>query len=420
MTRGSQRIGRYQVERRLGSGTFATVWLAYDPDLDTRVAVKVLGLNWSADDDVKRRFLQEARMLFRINDPRVIRVYTTGEDDNGCPYFVMDYVDRGSLEERITARSSSGQPFTPVEALATVREIADCLSVVHRVGIVHRDLKPSNALYRSDPSSPTGERLLLGDFGIARALEAGFKSTIVAGSPYYMAPEQAEETTAGLVDQRADIYAGSVILYELLSGQVPYPFRTISEIRRAQDAGQLVPLGQRRAGLPSTVLDVVERGLRVDPRDRYANVEAWIAALDSASAALVDTPSQPAQSTWVPTASLPGQSVPADGGDGESTWFEADDEELPDTPVGTASPQPIAEERSARLGAQTHRAPAGSVPLQPRRSAEPAKTSGIVTTPPADRATSRDPLEARSQLALLVLGLIVLAALGYVVVSVVR
>ena len=118
---------------------------------------------------------------------------------------------------------------------ALSREIAACLAVLHRAGIVHRDLKPSNVLYRSDDEYPSGERMLLGDLGIARTADAGPHSTIIAGSPYYMAPEQAEEETARDVDQRADIYSAAVILYELLTGRVPYPYATISEIRRAQD-----------------------------------------------------------------------------------------------------------------------------------------------------------------------------------------
>ncbi|RIK46718.1 MAG: hypothetical protein DCC58_02250 [Chloroflexi bacterium] len=286
VTRGLQRIGKYQVERRLGSGSFATVWLAYDPDLDARVAIKILANNWADDAEVKRRFQQEARMLFRLSDPRVVKVYTTGEHDDGCPYFVMDYADRGALEQRIVARQGANSAFSVQEALAISKDIAECVAVIHRAGIVHRDLKPSNVLFISDPTQPAGERMLLGDFGIARSLEGGSRSTIVAGSPYYMAPEQAEEATARHADHRADIYACAVILYELLAGQVPYPFATISEIRRAQETGQRTPLRALRANLPASLERVVDRGMQVDPAQRYPNMDAWTSALEAELAAL--------------------------------------------------------------------------------------------------------------------------------------
>jgi serine/threonine protein kinase len=291
MTENQRTIGKYQIQQRLGSGGFATVWLCLDPVLDAQVAVKVLGDIWCTDADVEARFLQEARLLFKLNDPRVVKVHTTGEREDGCPYFVMDYADRGNLQERMDARREANQPYAVEEALRLSRDIADCLTVVHAAGIVHRDLKPSNVLYHSDDAAANGERMMLGDFGVARPLDAASANTIVTGSPYYMAPEQADEATAASVDQRADIYSAAVILYELLGGRVPYPFSTVSEIRRAQETDQRIPLAQLRANVPATVAWLVDQGLRTNRAERISSAEAWITALDTAIAGLADTSS---------------------------------------------------------------------------------------------------------------------------------
>jgi serine/threonine protein kinase len=185
-----ERIGRYRVERMLGTGAFATVWLATDELLDASVAIKVLAENWSHDDDIRRRFTEEARILWRLDSEHVVRVHTVDHMDDGRPYFVMDHADAGNLEARMRARKDEARPYTVDEAVAMSTAIADGLSAAHRQGVVHRDLKPSNVLFRT---GSTGERVLLADFGIARSLEAARgPTTISAGTPHYMAPEQSQ------------------------------------------------------------------------------------------------------------------------------------------------------------------------------------------------------------------------------------
>ena len=168
-----ERIGPYRVERVLGTGAFATVWLAHDEGLDAHIAIKVLADNWALDEEVRRRFTDEARILWRAASDHIVRVHTIGELEDGRPYFAMDYADRGSLAERMAARASEGRPYSVDEAVRTSVDIADGLAVAHALGIVHRDLKPANVLYQSVGQHHGGdveERPVLADFGIARSL----------------------------------------------------------------------------------------------------------------------------------------------------------------------------------------------------------------------------------------------------------
>src|SRR4051812_24305544 len=166
------RFGRYTGERLLGTGAFATVWLARDEALDAPVAVKVLAENWAHDADVRRRFADEARILRRLESDHIVRIYDVAELDDGRPYFVMEYGDRPDLAARISERVQGGQ-FAVDEAVAIALDIADALAVAHALDVVHRDLKPSNVLYRSVGShlgDARDERMMLADFGIARSL----------------------------------------------------------------------------------------------------------------------------------------------------------------------------------------------------------------------------------------------------------
>lgn len=308
------RIGPYKVEKRLGSGSFAIVWLARDERLDALVAVKVLAENWAYNDDVKSRFIDEARILWRLSDDRIVRVHAVSELDDGRPYFVMEYADRGSLEDRMNARRTEGVAWPVPQAIAVSREIAACLTVAHDEGVVHRDLKPSNVLYRAVPphrqrrAHSSFEQLLLADFGIARRLEAATAYTIAAGTPQFMAPEQADPQMAGKSDGRSDIYAAAVILYELLSGRVPFPYDSLPQILKAQQTEMPRPIRELRADVSLRLEEVIARGLQPDPDDRFPTAEEWDRAL---AGALEPEPPATRVVTKVPPAHLemPGGSV---------------------------------------------------------------------------------------------------------------
>ena len=288
-----RRIGKYAVERVLGTGSFATVWLAYDERLDARVAVKVLAENWSFDDDVKRRFLEEARILWRAQHDRIVRVHLVDELDDGRPYFVMDYADRGTLHDRMRERFGRGEEFTPAEAVAMGREIAECLAVAHDVGIVHRDLKPSNILFRSPVqrrsrrgAEDATDLVVLADFGLAKRLEASARHTVLAGTPAYMAPEQADPKRALLIDERVDVFSASAIVYEMLTGQTPYPGRTIESVREAFRESIPPSPTDVRPEIPEALSAEIQRSLDLEPERRHRSALEWSDAL--AAALVVD------------------------------------------------------------------------------------------------------------------------------------
>ena len=138
------RLGRYAVRRRIGSGGFATVWLAYDEQLDSPVAIKVLADNWTEDHQIRQRFLEEGRYLRKVESPHVVSVYDAGELDDGRPYLVMSYADQGTLADRLEVDG-----LTPAQAMEVVRQVGAGLQALHDRDILHRDVKPANVLFRS-------------------------------------------------------------------------------------------------------------------------------------------------------------------------------------------------------------------------------------------------------------------------------
>src|SRR5690242_15980230 len=169
------RIGRYRVERRLGAGAFATVWLAEDETLESWVAIKVLADNWTHHGDVRARFEQEAQVLRRADSERLVRVFDVGELPDGRPYQVMTYAAGGTLAERL-ARG----PMPVQTALRTAAAIARATSDLHTSGVLHRDLKPSNVLFDTVRGT---ERILVADLGMAKAIAYASGFTVVAGTP---------------------------------------------------------------------------------------------------------------------------------------------------------------------------------------------------------------------------------------------
>ena len=254
-------LGRYQLDRALGSGGMAIVYLAHDRELDRVVAVKRLADNLAHDRSFRDRFLREAQLAAPLSHPNVVRVYDFGHDPDGRPFIVMEYVEGGSLAETL-ARDGA---LSPGRVVAVARDCCAGLAYAHAAGLVHRDLKPQNLLL--DPDC----RVKIADFGIARTLDDGTSLTLtgsVLGTAGYLAPEQAggEQVTAA-----ADIYGLGVTLHQLATGTMPGP-----------DASQ---------PLPDPLRGVVARCLDPDPA-RRPSAEALSAMLDE-PATLVAPPRVP-------------------------------------------------------------------------------------------------------------------------------
>jgi eukaryotic-like serine/threonine-protein kinase len=264
-----RQIGRYHVQQVLGSGAFATVWLAVDPLLEAPVAIKVLAENWSNNADVRERFLAEARLLRRVDNPRVVRVFDIGvvEADNR-PYFVMEYIPGGTLANRMGTLATS-------EALEYGVAAAEALQVLHDAGVVHRDVKPSNLLLDTRAEPP---RLVVSDLGSAKLLADASGVTVTVGTPAYMAPEQIHQTNG--FDARADVYALAAVVYHLLCGSPPFPDQSAAAVlyRRADRKPQPLAAG---LGQPVALDRLLSRSLSWDPGKRPATAAAFARELST-------------------------------------------------------------------------------------------------------------------------------------------
>ncbi|MDN3026809.1 serine/threonine-protein kinase [Streptomyces sp. S.PB5] len=254
-----ERIGRYRVERPLGTGAFGTVWLAHDDALQAPVAVKVLADNWSHRLDVRERFLSEARLLRRAGSRRVVQVHDIGELPDGRPYFVMEYADGGTLAELL-----DDGPLPVREALRLTALAARGAAALHEAGIVHRDIKPSNLLLRTGPDA--GREVLVADLGLAKILAEASGLTLAAGSAGYRPPEQAEPGAG--IDERADVYSLGAVGYHLVTGTVPGP------------PGKVVRPDRLRPGLDPGVRRALMRALRPERGRRWPDARAFAQELE--------------------------------------------------------------------------------------------------------------------------------------------
>ena len=262
-------MGRYRMMSVLGSGAFATVWLAEDPALETHVAVKVLADNWATNADVRERFLAEARLLRSSDNPRLVRVFDVGvsQDGEARPYFVMEYVPGGTLADRIRGMSTR-------EALEYGVAAAHAVQVLHDAGIVHRDVKPSNLLVDDRRTPP---RVVVSDLGSAKLLAEASGITVTTGTPTYMAPEQIHQSNG--FDARADVYAVAAVTYHMLSGHPAFPERTAAEVAQRRVSSRPSALAAR-LGQPAALDRLLTRALSWDPDRRPATASEFARGLE--------------------------------------------------------------------------------------------------------------------------------------------
>ncbi|HET7857474.1 MAG TPA: protein kinase [Gaiellaceae bacterium] len=262
--------GRYTVERTLGSGGMAIVYLARDEELGRPVAIKVLDERFAADAEFRERFVREARMAARLAHPNIVRVYDVGEED-GQPYIVMECVEGTTLADEVTRRKH----LPAHEVVELGLQACAGLAHAHGAGLVHRDVKPQNLLLRGDGV------LKIADFGIARAEEATRLTQVgtVLGTVQYLSPEQAagEHVTAA-----ADLYSLGAVLYELLTGRPPRRFESLAELDSGRDE-PIAPLGELAADVSPELEDVVMRSLARNPSYRPKSAAAFAQELGAAS-----------------------------------------------------------------------------------------------------------------------------------------
>ena len=266
-----RRIGRYAVVRKLGSGGFATVWLGYDEVLDAEVAIKVLAEHWVDDADVRDRFLAEGRFLRRVDSPHVVGVHDIGETEEGRPFLVLTYADRGTLDQRL-----ADGPMPVDEAIPVLQQIATGLRALHNRDLLHRDIKPANVLFRS---TPEGERAMVGDLGLGKSLDAVSRLTLPGGTPAYVAPEQVR---GDQLDPRADQYALAAVAYAMLSGRSPHGAKTLAAVLAITEPP--APLRTLRPEIPEVVEAAVQKGLALDRDERWPDVTAFAEGLTAGEA----------------------------------------------------------------------------------------------------------------------------------------
>ncbi len=275
-----QIIGRYRIVRHIARGGMADVYEAEDVDLKRKVALKIMLDALAEDSQFVLRFRREAQTVARLDHPNIVQIYTVGEAAMRAgaaerPYIAMQYIEGGSLREKLQELARRGKLLTTEQALNITRQIAEALAMAHKANVIHRDLKPSNVLIRPDG------RPVLVDLGIA-VVEGVSKLTqtgAIIGTPHYMSPEQVKGER---LDGRSDLYSLGVILYEMLAGIRPFEADSSVAVLHQQVYEEPVPMQKRRPDLPPPVTAVVAKSLQKEPSRRFQQADEMIAAIDQA------------------------------------------------------------------------------------------------------------------------------------------
>ncbi len=264
-------VGSYVLESELGKGGMGEVYLGRHKSLDTRAAVKVMAPAFSTEPQLRERFSREARTQAQLNHPHIARVLDHVEKD-GRWFLVIEYMENGTLEGVI---ERSAEPVPVVHSLAWSHQALLGLDHAHRKGIIHRDVKPANILIND-----RGEAAVT-DFGIAMELGAQrlTRTGTSMGTPEYMSPEQIRG--AADLDHRTDVYSMGIVLYELLTGRVPFRSPSTFEVQRAQVSDPPPPLKQINPAVSAELAELVTRALVKDPKQRYSGCGEFACAIET-------------------------------------------------------------------------------------------------------------------------------------------
>jgi len=271
-------IGRYKVKAKIAEGGMATIFRAHDPRFKRDVAIKMLPHEFLHDRTFRTRFEREAEIIASLEHPTIVPVYDYGEED-GQPYFVMRYMPGGSLAERILE-----MPLPVAEAARILARLAPGLDAAHAKSIIHRDLKPANILFDQY------DEPYISDFGIVKIVEASTTLTgkaMTIGTPDYMSPEQA---SGEMLDGRSDVYSLGIVLFEMLTGSLPYVADTPLGLAYKHVNEPLPHVLDKMPTLPPGCQQVIEKATAKRKEDRYPNVAAMAAALSAVAQSVAAPP----------------------------------------------------------------------------------------------------------------------------------
>jgi len=293
----------YTIEGEIGRGGMGVVYRARDERLQRRVAIKVLPPELAFQQDIRERFTREAQTAARLSHPHIVPIHTVGEGQ-GLVYFVMGYVEGESVAARIRRRGR----LPAEEARRIMKEAADALSAAHAFSIIHRDIKPDNILLEG-----TRGRVMVTDFGIAKALSTGSGATLTGagvaiGTPAFMSPEQAAGERE--IDGRSDIYSLGIVTYQMLTAELPFTAPTVAGILMKQITEPAPDVRARRPDTPEDLALAVTRCLEKDPENRWPSADALRRALETRTV----TGYRPTGTGWRARPAEPVQS----GGGGEA------------------------------------------------------------------------------------------------------
>ena len=292
MATEKNQIGRYRIQEKIGSGGMGTVYRAWDSEIEREVALKWLPAYFSEDMAFVERFRREARTIARLEHPHIVPIYDVGEDD-GRPYIIMRLLTGGTLRERI-----GREDFDLYALLKALEEIGSALEAAHARNIVHRDIKPGNILFDEHGSA------FLSDFGIAKVLDAATQLTGsgLIGTPAYMSPEQ---FVGHQVDGRSDEYALAIVVYEALTGRLPFEGNTAQMMYKHLNA-EVPEIDLQRYPVPSGLNPILVRALSKDANGRYPTVTEFVRAMRK----VVEEDSSAAAIAALPLAAIPQRATP--------------------------------------------------------------------------------------------------------------
>ncbi|MDT8914310.1 Stk1 family PASTA domain-containing Ser/Thr kinase [Amycolatopsis sp. PS_44_ISF1] len=383
---------RYRVDRLLARGGMSSVYRGLDTRLDRQVAIKIMDPRFADDRSFVERFVREARSAAQLHHPNVVAVHDQGFDapsgeESGLAFLVMELVDGGTLRDLMAEQG----PLDVALALSIAEPVLSALAAAHAAGLVHRDVKPENVLIGRSSTVITGGVVKVGDFGLVRAVASAgtTSSSVILGTVAYLSPEQ---VTTGAATARGDVYSAGILLYEMLTGQVPYTGDTALSVAYRHVNDDVPRPSELRPGLPPALDELILRVTRRDPGLRPADAGEFLAELQAVRAGLglglVGVPIPP----------------PPDG-DGV-----ADAER-------TQPRIPAVEQTMPVSGPRGTRALTRAVPVPGHRPGPPVppptarpQTGPLPSRPPAP-AAEKPPRDRRKLIALVALGVLVLGGL---------